>query len=429
MCPSSKVTRDRIHSPKGRAGILREWLRLTSESGHDAGASGRDEARGRLVRTAAPSDFSHEVYDAMAGCLACKACATQCPIHVDVPALRADFLEQYHTRYRRPLLDYFVASLERMLRFLAILPRLSNFMMNLGVSRWFLRQVGIVDSPALASRTLARGLSERRAEAFSLRKIERLDEHARKKLVFVAQDAFTTYYEPNVALATYDLLTRLGRKVYFLPYRDSGKALHIKGFVSQFRRLVQGNATFYGRIAKLGVPIVGLEPAVTLVYRDEYRHVEENLGFEVKLLQEYLASELPQLREELGDRFPRTDAVPLRLFGHCTERTFEPRSQMLWREVFQAFGADVTLEATGCCGMCGVFGHEKAHLEESRGIYAMSWEPRMLGADPGQVLATGHSCRSQVKRFSGFVPRHPAEALASALALSEDVKQLPVAAE
>ena len=29
MCPSSKVTRDRRHSPKGRAGMMREWLSAT----------------------------------------------------------------------------------------------------------------------------------------------------------------------------------------------------------------------------------------------------------------------------------------------------------------------------------------------------------------------------------------------------------------
>ena len=26
MCPSSRITRDRLHSPKGRAGVMREWL-------------------------------------------------------------------------------------------------------------------------------------------------------------------------------------------------------------------------------------------------------------------------------------------------------------------------------------------------------------------------------------------------------------------
>ncbi|MFQ3790432.1 FAD-linked oxidase C-terminal domain-containing protein, partial [Halomonas sp. A29] len=35
MCPSWKATRDRIHSPKGRASLVREWLRLQGNAGID----------------------------------------------------------------------------------------------------------------------------------------------------------------------------------------------------------------------------------------------------------------------------------------------------------------------------------------------------------------------------------------------------------
>src|SRR5690606_11411623 len=35
MCPSWKVTRDRVHSPKGRASLIREWLKQMNEAGAD----------------------------------------------------------------------------------------------------------------------------------------------------------------------------------------------------------------------------------------------------------------------------------------------------------------------------------------------------------------------------------------------------------
>ena len=66
----------------------------------------------------------------MAGCLACKACATQCPVKVDVPDFRAQFLELYHRRYARPLGDHFTAALERMLPLMSITPRLTNALMD-----------------------------------------------------------------------------------------------------------------------------------------------------------------------------------------------------------------------------------------------------------------------------------------------------------
>lgn len=418
MCPSSKVTRDRIHSPKGRAGILREWLRLVSRT-PDAkavalAAPGAELFRGRAADA---SDFSHEVYDAMNGCLACKACATDCPVHVDIPALRAQFFEQYHGRYRRPLKDYFVFFLEKVLRLLALWPKLSNGLMGHAVSRRFLSWVGIVDTPLLSERTLARGLAERGHLPFDAAEIRRMASSERERVVLVAQDAFTTYYEPNVALAVCDLLARLGRTVRVLPILENGKGLHVKGFLSAFNAVARRNAEYLEGVAALGLPIVGVEPAVTLTYRDEYRHaLGRDPGFRVELVQEYLARELPRLREELGANFPHVPVpseVTPRLFGHCTEKTAVPRSQAAWRVVFEALGVPVELESTGCCGMCGVFGHEAAHLDESRGIFEMSWKKHLPETERGReaVLATGHSCRSQVKRFAGFLPKHPAEAL------------------
>ncbi len=35
MCPSMKISGNRIHSPKGRATLVREWLRLLAEQGVD----------------------------------------------------------------------------------------------------------------------------------------------------------------------------------------------------------------------------------------------------------------------------------------------------------------------------------------------------------------------------------------------------------
>ena len=48
----------------------------------------------------------------MSGCLACKACSTQCPIKIDVPEFRSRFLQLYHTRYLRPMRDHLVATVE-----------------------------------------------------------------------------------------------------------------------------------------------------------------------------------------------------------------------------------------------------------------------------------------------------------------------------
>lgn len=423
MCPSSKVTLDRVHSPKGRAGVMREWLRQVSATGYDAAAPPKPGPLTSLLRgrTSAPDDFSHEVYDAMNGCLACKACATQCPVKVDVPEFRSRFFEHYHTRYRRPLKDYFFASLEKVIWVLALFPRLVNWMFRWRLFSALLRRwVGIVDSPLLGVSTLRKGLRARGAPRYEPERLAALSAEEKQRSVLLLQDAFTSFYEPNVVLAAYDVLTQLGYRVYVLPYRENGKALHVKGFLRAFRRVAARNWKFLEQAANTGIALVGLEPAVTLTYRDEYKLAldGQSPAIEVKLIQEWLAGELTRR----GDELPRPPASPAdtyRLFGHCTERTAAVRSQKQWQEVFARLGIALEVVDVGCCGMCGAYGHEAVHYEESKGIFAMSWA-RALPEPPAErarTVVTGHSCRSQIHRFGGFVAHHPLEALAELYAL------------
>ena len=66
--------------------------------------------------------------------------------------------------------------------------------------------------------------------------------------------------------------------------------------------------------------------------------------------------------------------------------------------------------------MCGVYGHEVAHKQDSLGIFDLSWKGKIdPERDQARTLATGHSCRTQVERTLGFCPRHPAQALLSVL--------------
>jgi len=80
MCPSMKITSNRIHSPKGRATLVREWLRLLADRGIDPGKlekelpEKRASLRSLIERTRnswharhGEYDFSHEVKEAMSG--------------------------------------------------------------------------------------------------------------------------------------------------------------------------------------------------------------------------------------------------------------------------------------------------------------------------------------------------------------------------
>ena len=88
--------------------------------------------RNTLARRRGEPDFSHEVKEALDGCLACKSCVGQCPIKVNVPAFRSKFFELYYGRYLRPIRDYVVASIEHSVPWMARMPGLANALSGSG---------------------------------------------------------------------------------------------------------------------------------------------------------------------------------------------------------------------------------------------------------------------------------------------------------
>lgn len=421
MCPSSKVTKDRRHSPKGRAGLMREWLRLQQQAGEDilqteqrllqqgqSISSIWQKIKNTLAKRQGEADFSHEVMEAMEGCLACKACAGQCPIKVDVPSFRARFLQLYHSRYLRPAKDYVVANIERTAPLLAKAPKLVNFFLG---QRWLQKGlehgVGYVDTPLLSVPTLAQRLEGR--YRFSFDKLNALTAEERQRTVLLVQDPFTSFYEAELVADALQLLEKLGYQPLLLPFLPNGKPEHVKGFLKQFAATAATAAAFFNQLNQYQLPLLGLDASLVLVYRDEYvKALGKARGdFQVLLLQEWLVQQrLPKVAQ----------AQQFSLLAHCTEKTALPASEKHWQQIFMQMGLELKPVSVGCCGMAGTYGHEKQQLENSKALFELSWRAPVTLLGNEQILVTGFSCRSQVKRLVGDKPRHPLQALLAALA-------------
>ncbi|SUB82375.1 glycolate oxidase subunit GlcD [Pragia fontium] len=421
MCPSMKVSANRVHSPKGRATLVREWLRLLTEQGIDpleiekqltekrlSWRSLLDKTKNGWRKRQGEYDFSHEVKQSMAGCLACKACSTQCPIKIDVPAFRSRFLQLYHTRYFRPVRDYMVASVENYAPLMAKAPGVFNFFIRQPWAQTLgEKSIGMVNLPLLSTPTLKQQLQGHTACQMTLEQLEGLNAQAKQDYVLVVQDPFTSYYDAKVVADFIHLVEKLGMKPVLLPFSPNGKAQHIKGFLHQFAKTAKRTADMLNRVAKLDIPMVGVDPALVLCYRDEYNQIlgAERGDFQVQLVHEWMLTQLT--------RFPSKSVAQETwyLFSHCTESTALPASGKQWQTVFSHFGAQLDNVSLGCCGMAGTYGHEADNQQNSAGIYALSWQKALNSKNASRCLATGYSCRSQVKRFDNVVLKHPLQAL------------------
>jgi FAD/FMN-containing dehydrogenase/Fe-S oxidoreductase len=434
MCPSSKITKDRRHSPKGRAGLMREWLRLLEKQGVDVLALEQDINNWSIKKVLDNSiakfkvtfltkednkdDFSHEVMEAMQGCLACKACASQCPIKVDVPDFRSRFINLYHSRYPRPLKDHLVANVEILAPLMAKAPKLVNSILSLkAYDALSEKTIGYVNTPLLSVPTLKKQVKQAGYSGFDLTKLQYLTDKQREGYVLIVQDPFTSFYDANTVQSMMGLIRQLGLEPILLPFKPNGKAQHVKGFLARFAQTAKSSSDFLNQIAALNMPMVGMDASMVLCYRDEYAKTlgDKRGDFKVLLAHEWLLSFIKKETTLNSNLKVTNNQQAFKLFSHCTEKTALVNSENEWLAIFNHFGLSLDKVSVGCCGMAGTYGHEKSNLENSKGLFELSWQHKITDLAPEQILATGFSCRSQVKRFTELKARHPVEALLAVL--------------
>jgi Fe-S oxidoreductase len=290
---------------------------------------------------------------------------------------------------------------------MARIPALYNGLMGASVVRQLLERLGgMVDVPLLSRFDFHAAMRRWQVQPATVPTLSALTQTQRERSVVLVQDAFTRYFEAPLLADLVELISRLGYQVYLAPFSANGKPLHVQGFLSAFNRAALRNARQLRELADVGVPLVGLDPAMTLVYRQEYQKVPGMQACpEVALLQEWLLDVMPE-------QALQGTAESFRLLAHCTEKTNAPAATRQWEQVFERVGLKLTTQATGCCGMSGTYGHEARNRDTSAVIYEQSWARQIdAPAQKGEALATGYSCRSQVKRQSDRAVRHPLQVL------------------
>lgn len=131
LCPSYKATGDPLLSPRGRSALLRNWARQKSEP-----------------EIAQYPALEKSLYDSLSDCLGCKACASQCSVKVDIPAMRNRFLASYFQKNTRPLKHRLLLLLEPFAPVMQAIPGPSNRVLRaIGP---VLEKSGLVDLPPIS---------------------------------------------------------------------------------------------------------------------------------------------------------------------------------------------------------------------------------------------------------------------------------------
>lgn len=377
MCPSYRATRDEKDSTRGRARVLQEL------------ASGSLPAGWR----------SAEVAEALDLCLSCKACSTECPMGVDMASYKAEALYQRYRHRRRPAAHYSLGWLPQWARVASRAPNLVNRVLSGPLAPAAKRMAGVDRRrplPAFATRTFRQWFAGHPTTA------------GRPVLLWV--DTFTNHFVPQVGIAAVAVLEAAGFRVA-LSERAlcCGLTWISTGQLDTARKVLTRSVAALETAAKAGVPIVGLEPSCTAVFRGD---AAELLGRtpgvavvaeSVRTLAEVLTS---ADRWQLPDLAGATAVVQ----PHCHHRAVLGYSADL--ALLARTGADVRL-VEGCCGLAGNFGAERGHYDISVAVAGNALLPALASAPPDAITLTdGFSCRMQVDHLAHRRGVHLAELLA-----------------
>ena len=365
MCPSYMATGEERHSTRGRARLLAEML--------------RGEAITDGVR-------SEEVREALDLCLGCKGCASDCPVHVDMAAYKAEFLHRHYRGRLRPASHLALGWLPLWLRAAALAPGAANSLLRHGPTAAVLRRLGGIDPrralPALPERTFTAWFRRWRAEH---------PVRAGAVPVLLWPDSMSELLDPAPAMAAVEVLEHLGHEVR-LPDGPvcCGLTLVSTGQLGLARRVVRRSL----RAVPAGLPVIGLEPSCTASLREDAPRL---LGAEAGELPRRIRT-FAEFLEESGAPLPRLEAAAVTQV-HCHQHAVLGTAAD--RRVEQRMGVRNAVLDSGCCGLAGNFGMERGHYEVSVAVAERVLLPAVRAAAPGTVvLADGLSCRTQIAQLA-----------------------------
>jgi FAD/FMN-containing dehydrogenase/Fe-S oxidoreductase len=402
MCPSYRVTKDERDTTRARANALRVAM-------VDAPADGREP------KAIAHADrWVHEVMDL---CLSCKACKTECPSNVDVAKLKAEFLHAYHADRRRPVGHLLVKHVHRLLPLAARFAGVNNWLARRPWVRRMMESTAGIDRrrslPEL-HREHFRNWFARRAAGVSrpVRGANHRSAHAGRSPVVLLDDCFTTFHEPQIGRAAVTLLERVGFTVE-LAGVCCGRAMLSKGFLTDARRLAVEGIAKLDRYAAAGVPILGVEPSCLLALADEWPELvpgvaAKRVAAAAELADAWLARQVSDGGLSLD--VPALSAKAL-FHGHCHQKALVGVAGSV-AALGLVPGLDVTALDAGCCGMAGAFGYEVDHYDVSVAVANLELVPAVRANPDAVLIATGTSCRHQLRDLTGRTALHPLEVLA-----------------
>jgi FAD/FMN-containing dehydrogenase/Fe-S oxidoreductase len=380
MCPSFQVTREEQHTTRGRARLLFEML------------------EGDVITD---GWRSRPILDALDLCLACKGCTNDCPVHVDMPTYKAEFLSHYYAGRLRPRHAYAFGFVDQAARLASRAPAIANWLAHTepfaAAGKWIAGMSPRRSIPRFAPMTLQQWFTGRA--------------HAERPIgppVVLWPDTFNNYFHPEVGIAAVETLEAAGWRV-LMPRQHvcCGRPLYDYGFVDAAERYLRRTLRQLRGAIRAGTPVVGLEPSCVATFKHELGRMlphdddAKRLGGQIYHFSEFVAGRALAV--------PRLDRAAL-LWGHCHHKATGGTGAE--RQVLERMGMAVREVTGGCCGLAGSWGFEAGHHDISMQCGEQALLPAVRETPRETlIIADGFSCKTQIADGTGRRALHVAEVI------------------
>jgi len=390
MCPSYHATRDEIHTTRARANVLREQMYA-----HKTNAFQQEE-----------------VIDVLQHCISCKLCKSECPSQVDMARLKTEALYQRFLTQKDPIRDAYIQAdknIHRTHQLGGIIQKIASSRMAERVMRKRLdihpeRSIPTPAKKSLTSWWTTKGINN--------------NPIVPKESVLFFNDEFTNHLEPEIGIKMISFLQHIGFDIQFYSVKNSGRAAISFGDLKRAKHIAE---RITKKLSKTSIKITGVEPSAVLGIKDEYPLlVHDSLVETAKrnIARVHTFSELILYAHEKGwissdsfDDTPRHIAVHV----HCHQKALSDKNAVA-RALSIANTHTVVSIDSGCCGMAGSYGYKKENYDMSIRIADTILFPALRNVpEHTYVVASGTSCRHQIKDGLQKRSYHPAEIMYDAL--------------
>ncbi|MEG1023657.1 MAG: FAD-linked oxidase C-terminal domain-containing protein [Flavobacterium sp.] len=388
MCPSYRATRNEKETTRARANALREYLTYSEKE----------------------NKFDQkELYEVFELCVSCKACASECPSNVDVATLKAEFLYQYQKANGFSTRSKIFANNAKLNKMGSLFPSITNFISNQSLVK---KSMGIAPErqvPLLAKKTFRKWYENNKSKS--------TDFPNGKLYLFV--DEFTNYYDVNIGIDAFELLTKLGYEVLITDHEESGRTYLSKGFLEEAKKITDININIFKDLISSSTPLIGIEPSAILTFRDEYLRLASDKENAERISQNAFTIE-EFFKKEIIDGKIRPDSFSeetkeIKIHGHCHQKSLSS-VEATFAMLNLPKNNTVTIYNSGCCGMAGSFGYEKEHYKVSMQMGEDTLFPKVRNtAENVKIAAAGTSCRHQIYDGTKREAQHPVSILRNCL--------------